>query len=153
MSSGRASPSWVLITEREAALSRKGQRSGTKDSLQYVFRAETMWHLLPQRWRPLRNYQLWLLINTTTWERDLFWRGRASLAGGRPALHQMAPFCTLAFWVTLWAYLPVSVGGGGAALKSWWWVLRFCPSVFFLKAAALLHRQSEFRVEEGTQKG
>lgn len=43
--------------------------------------------------------------------------------------------------------------GGGAALKSWWWVLRFCPSVFFLKAAALLHRQSEFRVEEGTQKG
>lgn len=39
---------------------------------------------------------------------------------------------------------------GETALKSWWWVLRFCPSVFFLKAAALLHRQSELRVEEGT---
>lgn len=108
-----------------------------------------MWHLLPQVMPTLKLSAL--ASNKHYHVRKREFGEREGETGRRKAsvLQQMAPFF-LKLNQESHFELTYPFLWGEAAFKSWLWVLRFCPSVFFLKAAALLHRQSDFRVEEGT---
>lgn len=98
----------------------------------------------PPKWCPLRNNQLWLLINTTMWERNVLEResDTGRLTRRRASMpQQTAPFCALKLNQESHFELTFPFLWGEMALKSWWWVLRFCPSVFSGGCS---------RVEEGT---